>query len=63
MNLVVLDANIAIYAVLLCPQQGAALSLIEQCIQDETVIYVPHLWLAEVAIGIRKTALYSRIST
>jgi predicted nucleic acid-binding protein len=53
---VVLDANIAIFAVLPMPQHETAIRLIEQLVRDEIPIYVPHLWYAEVATGIRKTA-------
>ena len=56
MTSVVIDANIAIYAVLPMPRHEAAISLIERLVQSETLLFAPHLWLSEVATGIRKTA-------
>ena len=61
MTSVVIDANIAIYAVLPVPQHQAAYHLIASLIENQADIVVPHLWLAEVATGIRKTAAHTHI--
>jgi len=62
MNSVVLDANIAIYAVLPYPQHRSAIRLLRNLIENKNTIFVPHLWLSEVATSIRKTANLTKIS-
>ncbi|MCX8066321.1 MAG: type II toxin-antitoxin system VapC family toxin [Anaerolineae bacterium] len=58
----VIDANIAIYAVLPCAFHDSAIALLEQLVREEVTLYVPRLWLTEVATGIRKVAVRARIS-
>jgi predicted nucleic acid-binding protein len=57
----VIDANIAIYAVLPSPFHQAAISLLRRLVEEGIVIYVPHLWLCEVGSGIRKIATLTRL--
>lgn len=59
---VVIDANIAIYAVFPGFEHKAAISLLERLVENECPICVPHLWLAEVTTSLRKTALSVSLS-
>lgn len=54
MGSAVIDANIAIYCVIPSQPHAAALELLERLVQQEVELYVPHLWLVEVTMGIRK---------
>lgn len=58
----VIDANLAVYAVLPCAFHDLAWRLLERLVQEETALYVPHLWLAEVSTGIRKSAVRANLS-
>ena len=62
MRSAVIDANVAIYAVMPNRHHAAAVNLLERLITEETPIYVPHLWLFEVTTAIRKTASLASIS-
>jgi predicted nucleic acid-binding protein len=63
MTSAVIDANIALYAVLPTPLHEAATGLIEHLVQNEIPLYVPCLWLSEVATGIRKTAVVAHLES
>lgn len=56
MNSAVIDANLAIHAVLPGAKHEKALALLERLVEDGAVLCVPSLWLSEVATGIRKSA-------
>lgn len=58
----VIDANIAVYAVLPCAFHDPVLQLLKKLVLEEVALYVPHLWLAEVATAIRKVAVRSQLS-
>lgn len=62
MNSAVIDANLAIYAVLPGAKHEKALELLERLVGDGVVLYVPRLWLSEVTTGIRKSAALEGIS-
>jgi predicted nucleic acid-binding protein len=51
---VVIDANIAIYALIATDQTKLALSLLEGFQKQRVVLYAPGLWVSEVASGIHK---------
>lgn len=59
----VIDANIAVYAVLPCAFHDSALRLLEGLVQEEVALYVPRLWLTEVATAIRKVAVQAGLSS
>ena len=50
----VLDANIAIYALISTVQSRPALSLLERFQAQRITLYAPGLWVSEVASGIHK---------
>jgi predicted nucleic acid-binding protein len=50
----VIDANIAIYALIATNQTQSALSLLEGFQAQRMGLYAPGLWVSEVASGIRK---------
>jgi len=59
----VIDANIAVYAVLPGTFHDAAWQLLERLVREEVDLKVPHLWLAEVATSIRKIAVRTGLSS
>lgn len=63
MNSAIIDANIAVYCVLPAPMHEVALRLLSELVQHEVMIYVPHLWLAEVTTSIRKISAAGQISS
>lgn len=62
MSSAVIDANIAINCVLPAPLHTAALELMERLVRQEVELCVPHLWLAEIATGLRETTVAGHIS-
>ena len=62
MNSVIIDASIAIQAVLPCAGHERAYKLIEDFVERDVIICVPHLWYSEVTTGIRKSAVIGGIS-
>ena len=50
----VIDANIAIYALIATDQTKLALSLLEGFQEQRVSLYAPGLWVSEVASGIHK---------
>lgn len=62
MNSVVIDANLAVYAVLPNPKHEQAVRLFESWVENDFSMLVPHLWFCEVTTAIRKSIILSRIS-
>jgi predicted nucleic acid-binding protein len=62
MNSVIIDANLAVYAVLPCARHERACKILENFAESDVIICVPHLWYSEVATGIRKSAVMGGIS-
>lgn len=62
MNSAVIDANVAVSAVMPGRHHAAAVNLLERLVIEEAPIYVPHLWLSEVTTVIRKIASLASIS-
>jgi predicted nucleic acid-binding protein len=50
----VIDANIAIYALILSDQTKIAFGLLERLRQEKVSLYAPRLWVYEVTSGIHK---------
>ena len=59
----VIDANIAVYAVLPSIFHDVAWRFLERLVQEEVDLQVPHLWLAEVTTSIRKIAVRTGLSS
>ena len=53
-SLAVIDANIAIYALILSEQTKTAFGLLERLRQEEVSLHAPRLWVYEVTSGIHK---------
>ncbi len=62
MNAVVIDASVAVYAAFPNPKHERAVSLLEDLIENELSILVPHLWFCEVTTGIRKSMIIGGVS-
>ena len=56
----VIDANIAIYALILSEQTKTAFGLLQRLRQEEVRLYAPRLWIYEITSGIHKY-LYAKI--
>lgn len=63
MNSVVIDANLAVYAVLPNPRHEQAVRFLESLIENDASIFVPHLWFYEVTTAIRKSLIHTGVTS
>ncbi|BAJ64263.1 type II toxin-antitoxin system VapC family toxin [Anaerolinea thermophila] len=63
MRSAVIDANLAIYAIIPSSKHEQALNLLETLAERNIPVYVPQLWVSEVTTGIRKSMVMGSVST